>query len=112
MARRANERRAAKPLFNDPGDPYFGKIWIVRTANGTRRIKIDFDKPQKENILIEKNSFLHYYPLTKQGESKSLSDAGRKLFTVSRQSKSRPNDTDRLRKYLAKLNLSWNDLAS
>jgi outer membrane lipoprotein-sorting protein len=70
------ERRAAKPLFNDPGDPYFGKIWIVRTANGTRRIKIDFSKPQKETILIEKNSFLHYYPVTKQGETKSLSAEG------------------------------------
>ena len=41
----------------------------------------------------------------------SLSDAGRKLFAVSRLSKSCPNDADRLRKYLAKFNMSWNDLA-
>ena len=40
-------------------------------------------------------------------ESKSLSDAGRKLFAVSRASKKNPNDADRLRKYLAKFGLSW-----
>lgn len=44
-------------------------------------------------------------------DAKSLSDAGRKLFAVSRKSKSQPNDADRLRKYLARFNLSWNDLA-
>jgi transcriptional regulatory protein RtcR len=43
--------------------------------------------------------------------AKSLSDAGRKLFAVSRQSKSQPNDADRLRKYLARFNLTWDDLA-
>ena len=70
------ERRTVSPAFKDPGDPVFGKIWIVRTANGSRRIKIDFDKPKKEAILIEKNSFLHYYPVAKQGESRSLSAEG------------------------------------
>lgn len=40
-------------------------------------------------------------------DSKSLSDAGRKLFEVSRASKKNPNDADRLRKYLAKFDLSW-----
>jgi len=70
------ERRTVNPLFNDPGESNFGKIWITRAANGSRRIKIDFDKPKKESILIEKNSFLHYYPVAKQGESKSLSAEG------------------------------------
>ncbi|MCL4110269.1 UNVERIFIED_CONTAM: hypothetical protein GTU68_038625 [Idotea baltica] len=42
--------------------------------------------------------------------SKSLSAAGRKLFQVSRQAKKKPNDADRLRKYLAKFGLSWTDL--
>jgi transcriptional regulatory protein RtcR len=36
-----------------------------------------------------------------------LSDAGRKLFAVSRQGKQRPNDADRLRKYLARFGLDW-----
>jgi transcriptional regulatory protein RtcR len=40
-------------------------------------------------------------------QSKSLSDAGRKLFSASRQSKAKPNDADRLRKYLARFDLTW-----
>jgi transcriptional regulatory protein RtcR len=36
-----------------------------------------------------------------------LSDAGRKLFNVSREQRSVINDADRLRKYLQKYGLSW-----
>ncbi len=39
--------------------------------------------------------------------SKSLSDAGRKLFDVSRAAKAKPNDADRLKKYLARFGLDW-----
>ena len=39
--------------------------------------------------------------------SHSLADAGRKLFAVSRQAKEHANDSDRLRKYLQRFNLSW-----
>ncbi len=39
--------------------------------------------------------------------SASLSEAGRTLFAVSRQSKKQPNDADRLRKYLARFGLDW-----
>jgi len=70
------QRRTVNVVFNDPGDLYSGKIWIRRVANGSRRIKIDFDKPKKEQMLIEKNSFIHYYPVAKQGESKSFSAEG------------------------------------
>ena len=45
-------------------------------------------------------------------ESKSLADAGRKLFSVSRQQRMKTNDSDRLRKYLQKFNLSWKDLTN
>jgi transcriptional regulatory protein RtcR len=40
-------------------------------------------------------------------QSNSLSDAGRKLFAVSRAAKEKPNDADRLKKYLAKFGLTW-----
>lgn len=40
-------------------------------------------------------------------ESRSLSDAGRQLFAVSRLQKSVPNDADRLRKYLARFGLHY-----
>lgn len=39
--------------------------------------------------------------------SRSLSEAGRKLFAVSRQTRSSTNDADRLRKYLARFDLDW-----
>lgn len=39
--------------------------------------------------------------------SSSLSEAGRKLFAVSRSKRLTQNDADRLRKYLAKFQLSW-----
>ncbi|MDO6406522.1 RNA repair transcriptional activator RtcR [Pantoea phytobeneficialis] len=42
--------------------------------------------------------------------STSLSDAGRRLFAVSRQQKKQPNDADRLRKYLLRFDLKWEDV--
>ncbi|MBL9160091.1 MAG: sigma 54-interacting transcriptional regulator [Verrucomicrobiales bacterium] len=42
--------------------------------------------------------------------SKSLSDAGRKLFAVSRTKKAKSNDADRLKKYLARFGLAWEDV--
>lgn len=44
--------------------------------------------------------------------SKSLSAAGRDLYQVSRLAKQRPNDADRLRKYLQKFDLSWEQVQS
>lgn len=41
---------------------------------------------------------------------KSLSEAGRKLFFVSRTRKETPNDADRLRKYLARFGLDWSGI--
>ncbi len=43
-------------------------------------------------------------------ESKTLSHAGRKLFAVSRAKRSKMNDADRLKKYLKRFNLSWEQL--
>lgn len=42
-------------------------------------------------------------------ESTTLSEAGRRLFAVSRESRSVANDADRLRKYLARFDLHWNE---
>jgi transcriptional regulatory protein RtcR len=44
--------------------------------------------------------------------ARSLSDAGRTLFAVSRTKKSSVNDADRLRKYLARFGLDWKQLAA
>jgi transcriptional regulatory protein RtcR len=42
--------------------------------------------------------------------ARTLSDAGRLLFAVSRTRRSATNDADRLRKYLARFGLDWNGL--
>ena len=47
------------------------------------------------------------YVLTVCRQSKSLSDAGRKLYAVSRTKRSVTNDADRLKKYLARFGLDW-----
>jgi transcriptional regulatory protein RtcR len=43
-------------------------------------------------------------------EAGTLSEAGRKLFSSSRERKKTANDADRLRKYLARFGLNWQDL--
>jgi len=40
-------------------------------------------------------------------DCRTLSDAGRTLFAVSRQKRSQANDADRLRKYLLRFELAW-----
>lgn len=42
--------------------------------------------------------------------SRSLSEAGRELFSVSRQRRKSTNDADRLSKYLSKFGISWGDI--
>ncbi len=42
--------------------------------------------------------------------SSNLAEAGRKLFDISRGRKSSGNDSDRLRKYLARFDLSWKEI--
>lgn len=42
--------------------------------------------------------------------SASLSAAGRDLFAVSRGERKSTNDADRLRKYLARFGLTWDDI--
>ena len=43
-------------------------------------------------------------------EARSLSEAGRKLFLSSREQKKTANDADRLRKYLMRFGLSWEEI--
>lgn len=44
--------------------------------------------------------------------SHSIADAGRKLFSESRKQRRAVNDTDRLRKYLHRFNLTWESVTS
>ncbi len=61
-----------------------------------RRVEIDpFDLVQLDHVIRVCR------------ESKTLSDSGRKLFAVSRTKRSVTNDADRLKKYLARFDLTW-----
>lgn len=42
--------------------------------------------------------------------SKSMSEAGRRLFAVSREQKANPNDADRIRKYLLRFDLDFKEI--
>ncbi len=59
-----------------------------------------FDRLQLENVI------------TVCCQAKSISDAGRQLFNVSRQGKTTVNDADRLRKYLARFGLTWESIST
>jgi transcriptional regulatory protein RtcR len=67
---------------------------------GTEELaKIDlFDRTQLARVIAVCRS------------SRSLSDAGRILFNVSRERKKSSNDADRIRKYLSRFGIDWNQL--
>ena len=80
--------------------PAEGFAFLEKHLGPERVAEIDpFDKPQLEHVLRVCS------------QHNSLSSAGRDLFCVSRLTKASSNDADRLKKYLAKWGLSWDDLA-
>lgn len=69
---------------------------VLTALLGEEAENIDlFDRMQLENVIAVCR------------QAKSLSAAGRQLFDVSRQGKASVNDADRLRKYLARFDLTW-----
>ncbi|AXE36056.1 RNA repair transcriptional activator RtcR [Chromobacterium phragmitis] len=73
-----------------------GDSAALAPLSAERQAALDlFDRAQLEAVLR----------VCRQADS--LSDAGRRLFAVSRLDKANPNDADRLRKYLARFGLSW-----
>lgn len=59
-----------------------------------------FDRVQLEHVLAVCR------------RSKSLAEAGRELFASTRLKRAKPNDSDRLKKYLAKWGLTWKEATS
>jgi transcriptional regulatory protein RtcR len=82
------------------GQQGFGELpGLTSLLNEGQLAELDlFDRMQLQSVLA----------VCKQ--CKSLSEAGRKLFAVSRQQRGSTNDSDRLRKYLAKFGLEWANL--
>ncbi len=73
--------------------------WQVSSSPSELDLELDlFDRRQLETVIEVCR------------RSASLSEAGRELFAVSRQKTANPNDADRLRKYLARFGLSWEEI--
>lgn len=68
------------------------------------------DERAREMDLFDRVQLMAVVGVCRQ--SRTLSDAGRKLFDRSREQRSVVNDADRLRKYLQKHGLSWEAVAS
>lgn len=75
-------------------------ISLIHQVLGERADEVDlFDRAQLEQVLRVCR------------ESSSMAEAGRKLFSVSRTKRTSTNDSDRIRKYLARYDLVWRDHA-
>jgi transcriptional regulatory protein RtcR len=76
-----------------------GDFQLLREVLGSKTDELDlFDKGSLSEVIR-----------VCQG-SASLADAGRALFGISRLKKKNANDSDRLRKYLAKFDLDWQQI--
>jgi transcriptional regulatory protein RtcR len=82
--KRSWKRAAAQPLLED-----------VLTTEQIEKLDL-FDRLQLESVMKVCR------------DSRSLAEAGRKLYGVSRAQRSVINDSDRLKKYLARFELNWN----
>ena len=84
---------------NGTGDGHSGFTLVKKLIVPEKLNKIDmFDRLQLAAVL------------SVCCESRTLSEAGRRLFAASRTKKATANDADRLRKYLARFGLTWNSI--
>ncbi|WP_239423757.1 RNA repair transcriptional activator RtcR [Snodgrassella communis] len=92
-----------------------GNITLTQVEDEIQRLQQHWQQTTPADALIptEIDEF-ERYQLEKVIEvcrkSRTLSEAGRYLFAVSRAQKQRANDADRLKKYLAKFDLSWEQI--
>ena len=77
-------------------------------------VAADLDKVLDKSVLDELDPFHRVqlaYVVGVCQRAKTLSDAGREVFAVSRNKRSVTNDADRLKKYLTKFGLAFERLA-
>ncbi len=102
-----------------------GRINLVAVEDEITRLHdswLSCDSPDSDDVLkevlgLERVADLDLFTRVQLTEvirvcrrSDSLSDAGRKLFAVSRTQRKKVNDADRLRKYLQRFDLTWSDV--
>lgn len=87
------------------------KRWNAQDPDGNRKILEEIVGAEKADALdhFEKVQLADVIRICR--ESKNISEAGKTLFAVSRRNKRNKNDADRLRKYLAKYDLSWRSIS-
>lgn len=95
-----------------------GRITVECVEAEIGRLKEGWREPMQKNEF--EDSFYEIDPFDRVQlefviktcrESKTLSDAGRKLFAVSRAKRSKMNDADRLKKYLKRFELTWEQVS-
>lgn len=104
-----------------------GRIRVTEVNDEIQRLRSNWHRPEDDSSRSPKlSNFLSEdkiaeidpfdrpqlaFVLSTCQKSRTLSEAGRTLFAVSREKKaSRPNDADRLRKYLAKFDLQFDKI--
>ena len=95
-----------------------GLTWTWKRAGRGANGKAGSDQAELEGLLdAERQAKLDLFDAVQLAtvvrvcrQSRSLSAAGRTLFAASRAAKASTNDADRLRKYLARFDLTWDEI--
>jgi transcriptional regulatory protein RtcR len=94
-----DEIERLKVLWREPVGSGSDAGFVEELLGSERSATLDqFDRVQLEEVLKV------------CARSRSLSEAGRLLFSASRARKQNANDSDRLRKYLARYHLSFEEI--
>ena len=90
------------------------KIWNIDQQDEPSRLFLNLDQILSAEQIAQIDEFDR---IQLEGvieicrKSKSMADAGRRLFSVSREQRQSTNDSDRVKKYLAKFSLNWDDVS-
>ena len=86
------------------------KSWRLKSGNAAAEILLSVMTQSLLSLVdpFDRPSLANGIRVCRQSDS--LSDAGRKLFAVSRENRKTKNDADRLKKYLGKYDISWADI--
>lgn len=86
------------------------RLWIETAAQPTDGLEAVLEAGQIEEIdPFDRVQLAHVIEVCRK--SRSLSEAGRRLFAASLAKRTSSNDADRLKKYLARFSLSWQQIA-
>ena len=103
MATLTNKNRISEDTVQDECTR-LKKQWNQDTTNEWARLEQHLS-PEELDVIDPFDKPQLSYTLKICNESKNLAEAGRKLFSQSRLKRKSSNDSDRLRKYLAKFNI-------